>query len=89
VSDSRSPAARRGRGVPQQHRYRLLQALEDAISYRQARLTDPCADCGPSPLDARCAEHACDLALIAGYRQAAHAIAVELGEASGVLRRPG
>jgi hypothetical protein len=48
-------------------RFQHLQALEDAIAYRTARLTAPCPHCGPQ----RCDDHATDTALIAAYQQAA------------------
>jgi hypothetical protein len=44
-----------------------LQALEDAIAYRSARLAAPCPRCGLQ----RCDDHAVDLTLIADYRDAA------------------
>jgi hypothetical protein len=49
--------------------FRQLQAFEDAICYRSARLAEPCPGCGPDG-ESRCDEHACDVMLIAGYRQA-------------------
>ena len=48
-------------------RFQQLQALEDAIAYRRARLAEPCPDCGP----ARCDDHATDANLISAYLQAA------------------
>ena len=42
-----------------------LQSLDDAIAFRQSRLNLPCPDC---TADQRCIDHACDLDLIAGYR---------------------
>jgi len=58
--------------VPERHRYRELQALEDAVNFRLARLMAPCPRCAPGAGGARCDEHACDVALIAGYLEAAH-----------------
>jgi hypothetical protein len=49
-----------------------LQALEDAIAYRRARVTVPCPDCAAS--DQKCDDHACDLNLIAAYQRTAIAI---------------
>jgi hypothetical protein len=49
-----------------------LQALEDAIVYRRARVTAPCPDCAAS--GQMCDDHACDLDLIAAYQQTAIAI---------------
>jgi hypothetical protein len=48
-------------------RFGQVQAYEDAIAYRRARLAVPCADCDP----ARCDDHAADANLIAVYRRAA------------------
>lgn len=48
-------------------RFQQLQAFEDAIAYRRARLAEPCPDCGP----ARCDDHATDATLITAYLQAA------------------
>lgn len=71
--------------VPARHKYRELQALEDAVNYRLARLMVPCRKC---ELDARgrCDEHACDVALIAGYLEAAHAVMEELSCSTGGMR---
>jgi hypothetical protein len=49
-----------------------LQALEDAIAYRRARVTAPCPDCTAS--SQMCDDHACDLDLIAAYQRTAIAI---------------
>src|ERR1700722_10004854 len=69
-----SPSARSLRfAVPERHRYRELQALEDAVNFRLARLMTPCPRCEPVPGGARCDEHACDVALIAGYLEVAQA----------------
>ena len=64
--------------VPERDRYRELQALEDAIKYRQARLAMPCLQCRRLTAGVRCDEHACDVALIAGYWQAARSVIREL-----------
>lgn len=53
-------------------RFQLLQALEDAIAYRRARVSAPCPDCQAAPQQ-HCDDHARDLGLIADYRQAAAA----------------
>jgi hypothetical protein len=80
---SPAPGARSLRfAVPERHRYRELQALEDAVNFRLARLMAPCPRCEPDPGGGRCDEHACDVALIAGYLEAAHAT-------MGVLARLG
>jgi hypothetical protein len=46
-----------------------LQALEDAIAYRRARVTAPCPVCAAS--GQKCDDHACDLNLIAEYQRTA------------------
>jgi hypothetical protein len=51
--------------------FQQLQALEDAIAYRRARITAPCPDCVAS--GEKCDDHACDLNLIAAYQQTAMA----------------
>jgi hypothetical protein len=50
-------------------RFQRLQAYEDAIAYRTARLATPCPKCSQD----RCDEHAIDADLIAAYRRAAAA----------------
>jgi hypothetical protein len=64
--------AHRGVGVAERRRLQRLQALEDAIAYRQARVTAPCPDCGAAAPGRRCDDHARDLELIAEYRQTIH-----------------
>jgi len=49
-----------------------LQALEDAIAYRRARVNAPCPDCTAD--GHMCDDHACDLDLIAAYQRTAIAI---------------
>jgi hypothetical protein len=75
--------------VPERHRYRELQALEDAVNFRLARLMAPCARCEPVADGARCDEHACDVALIAGYLEAAHATMSVLSRADAGIHRGG
>ncbi len=58
-------------GHPERCWFQHLQALEDAIAYRQARVTAPCPDCTAS--GHRCDDHACDLNLIDAYQQTAMA----------------
>ncbi|MGI8451117.1 MAG: hypothetical protein ACR2MP_28825 [Streptosporangiaceae bacterium] len=74
--------------VPERHRFRELQALEDAVNHRLARLMAACLAC---ELDARgrCDEHACDVALIAGYLEAAHTTMGELSRATEGMRQDG
>jgi hypothetical protein len=61
------------RPTPKTRRHRAyshLQALDDAIKYRTARLRTPCRKCRPcSP----CIAHACDLNLLGTYREMARA----------------
>jgi hypothetical protein len=56
--------------------FQHLQALEDAIAYRRARVTAPCPDCTAS--GHRCDDHACDLNLIADYQQTAMAAILDV-----------
>jgi hypothetical protein len=49
--------------------FQRLQAYEDAIAYRRARVAAPCPDCGNGTADGLCDEHARDVELIAEYRQ--------------------
>jgi hypothetical protein len=51
--------------------FQHLQALEDAIAYRRARVSALCPDCTAS--GQTCDDHACDLNLIAEYQQTATA----------------
>lgn len=52
------------------HRLQRLQALEDALRYRRARIIEPCADCDAVPAG-RCDDHGRDVDLIGEYEQAA------------------
>jgi hypothetical protein len=69
------------------HRFRELQALEDAVNYRLARLAVPCLHCQPAAAGGRCDEHACDVALIAGYLQAAQATMAALARLAQDMRK--
>jgi hypothetical protein len=51
-------------------RFARMQALEDAIAFRQARAARPCRACRAAGEGERCDDHARDLGLIASYRQA-------------------
>jgi hypothetical protein len=64
-----TPGTDTAAGITEADRSRLcqMQAYEDAVAYRSARLAIPCPDCGAE----RCDEHATDLDLITWYRQAA------------------
>jgi hypothetical protein len=61
--------------------FQRLQALDDAIAYRRARVVASCPDCDPGPGDHKCDDHACDLMLIAGYHRAAQAVVAEIEHA--------
>ena len=69
---------------------RLLQALEDALTFRRARSMTLCMDCHLAPEGERCDDHACDLNLIAGYEKDFREIqaAVDAGIARDRARRP-
>jgi len=47
-----------------------LQALEDALKYRRARITEPCAHCDAAPAG-RCEDHGRDVDLIGVYERTA------------------
>ena len=74
-SGSRWSAGERGPGCPvaavrgarAARGYRELQALEDAVNYRLARLAAPCPHCEPVRRAAGVMSMRCDVALIAGY----------------------
>lgn len=55
-------------------RFQMMQALEDSIAYRWARVGEACPDCAASA-EVWCDDHACDLFLIAGYWLALRALA--------------
>jgi hypothetical protein len=55
-----------------------LQALDDAISYRAARLRAPCRTCRPG---APCHAHGRDLSLLDTYHQIAQAAVAALNAA--------
>ena len=73
--------------VPRWQRFRELQALEDAVNYRLARLAVPCVRCKPAAAGGRCDDHACDVTLIAGYLQAAEYAMTALGELTQDMRK--
>lgn len=60
-------------GPAKRAQFQHLQALDDAIEFRQARAAAACPDCGPDD-ESRCDEHACDLALVAAYGRTASEI---------------
>jgi hypothetical protein len=63
-------------GVSAQERARFnqLQALDDAIAFRLARLGEHCTECEAGEPGASCDDHACDVALVARYRERAEAM---------------
>ena len=75
--------------VPERHRFREMQALEDAINYRLARVMAACALCELVVAGGRCDEHACDVALIAGCHEAARAVMADLSRATSGMRNDG
>jgi hypothetical protein len=75
--------------LPRWYRFRELQALEDAVNYRMARLAVPCVRCKPAAAGGRCDEHACDVALIAGYLRAAEDAMTALAELTQEMRAGG
>jgi hypothetical protein len=58
--------------------FQRLQAFEDAIAYRRARITAPCPDCGTSAPSQQCEVHARDLDLIKEYLETHHRTAAAL-----------
>ena len=48
-------------GVVERGRFHRLQALEDAIAYRRARVTAPCSYCALAAPGRKCDDHARDL----------------------------
>jgi hypothetical protein len=65
-----------GGPVPREQKTRLnlLQALGDAIVYREARLARRCRACRRGPGTSRCDEHAVDVHLIGRYETRAREI---------------
>jgi hypothetical protein len=59
--------AGRGIGTLERRLFQRLQALEDAIAYRQARAAAPCPVCAAAP--GQCDDHGRDLALIGAYQR--------------------
>jgi hypothetical protein len=65
----RDEAPNRPGGVTEPGWFQRLQAFEDAIAYRRARVALPCPDCEAAPPGQKCDDHARDLELIAEYLQ--------------------
>ena len=59
----------RSAGVRESGWFQRLQAFEDAVAYRRARIALPCPDCEAAPSGQKCDDHARDLELIAEYLQ--------------------
>jgi hypothetical protein len=70
-------------------RFRELRGLEDAVNYRLARLTVSCVRRKPAAAGDRRDEHACDVALIAGYLHAAEDTMTALAELTHYMRKDG
>jgi hypothetical protein len=66
-----------GTRIIEQRLFQRMQALEDAIAYRNARTAAPCPHCQPPP-SPRCDDHGRDLDLIGEYQQALHQTAEHL-----------
>ena len=66
-------------GPDDRRRFRMVQALQDAIVFRRARAGTYCFECDRAP-GGHCADHACDLDLIAGYEQDARAISAAMSQ---------
>ena len=62
----------RGVGLPERCWFQRLQAFEDAVAYRRARVDAPCPDCGPAASGGRCDDHGRDLDLIDEYLRTIH-----------------
>ncbi|MGH3276467.1 MAG: hypothetical protein ACRDNZ_19330 [Streptosporangiaceae bacterium] len=73
------PGARRLRfAVPERHRFRELQMLEDAVNFRLARLAAPCLECQRAAAGSRCDDHSVNVSLVAGYMKLADTVMGEL-----------
>lgn len=53
--------------ISERRQFRRMQAFEDAIAYRLARVATPCTDCTASEPGEKCDDHARDLELIDEY----------------------
>jgi hypothetical protein len=79
-------------GVMGRGRFARMQALEDAIAYRQVRSTWPCDECQAAPPAVRCDDHARDIEMIASYRHSLRMANLDLesaGMPSAGGRSPG
>lgn len=62
-----SHTRRLGPSVSDRRQFRRMQAFEDAIDYRRARVAAPCMDCAAAASGEKCDDHARDLELIDEY----------------------
>jgi hypothetical protein len=69
-------------------RFQRIQALEDAIAYRTARVAAPCSNCVAAGPGSRCDDHDRDLELIAGYERAMRRANLDLGPVAKQARQP-
>jgi len=65
-----------------------VQALEDAIAYRAARVAGPCLDCAAAGPGSRCDDHDRDLELIVGYERAMSRANLDLDPVAKQARQP-
>jgi hypothetical protein len=86
----RSGRAPRQRPVVRERRlFQRLQAFEDAIAYRRARVKAPCRDCAAAGPGQKCDDHVRDLELIVEYVHEIERSARALdAHAAGVPIRP-
>src|SRR6185312_13617941 len=67
-TSARQAGTRRQRpGVSERRQFRRMQAFEDAIAYRRARVAAPCTDCAAAEPGQQCDDHARDVELIDEY----------------------
>jgi hypothetical protein len=69
-------------------RFQRVQALEDAIAFRAARVAGPCSDCVAAGPGSRCDDHGRDLELIAGYERAMRRANLDLEPVAKQARQP-
>jgi len=69
-------------------RFQRVQALEDAIAYRAARIAAPCSNCTAAGPGSRCDDHDRDLELIAGYERAMRRANLDLDPVAKQARQP-
>jgi hypothetical protein len=75
--------------VSDRRQFRRMQAFEDAIAYRRARVAAPCTDCVTTEPDEKCDDHARDLELINEYADEIEGLVTALdAQAAEALARP-